>query len=102
MPEPIFVVRKDLEKNELIVGYESDAWLYGKELIVSQMHILGRDDFTFPLSAKVKIRYRQADQEATIEKVDEWYKVVFSETQRAIASGQIVAVYLEGELVMSW
>ena len=102
MPEPIFVVRKDLEKNQLIVGYESDAGLYGKELIVSQMHILGRDDFTFPLSAKVKIRYRQADQEATIEKVDEWYRVVFSETQRAIASGQIVAVYLEDELVMSW
>ena len=101
MPEPIFVVRKDILKNELIVGYEKDEWLYANQLIVSDMHFLWKDDFDFPLKAKVKIRYRQADQDATIEKVSEWYRVVFNDSQRAITSGQIVAVYLEDELVMS-
>jgi tRNA-specific 2-thiouridylase len=54
------------------------------------------------LKAKCKIRYRQADQNCEITKINEnKYKVKFSDKQRAIASGQICAVYLENELVMS-
>ena len=102
MPEPIFVLRKDLETNELVVGYQKDAGLYGEDLIVAQMHFLGDSDIEFPLTAKAKIRYRQADQDVVITKVPEGYKITFSETQRAIASGQIAAIYVWDDLVMSW
>jgi tRNA U34 2-thiouridine synthase MnmA/TrmU len=37
-----------------------------------------------------------------VEKIDEKnYKVVFDRNQRAIASGQICAIYLDDELIMS-
>jgi tRNA U34 2-thiouridine synthase MnmA/TrmU len=47
------------------------------------------------LKAKCKIRYRQEDQDCEIIKLkDDLYKVNFSKKQRAIASGQICAVYI--------
>jgi tRNA-uridine 2-sulfurtransferase len=59
------------------------------------------DNFEFPLKAKCKIRYRQADQDCIIYKENDRYRVEFKEKQRAIASGQICAIYLENELIMS-
>ena len=100
--EPIFVVKKDLETNEIIVGTQKDMELYDDRLKIKHMHFLGKKDFNFPLNAKAKIRYRQADQSCIIEKKDTLYRVIFQEKQRAIASGQICAIYLEDELIMSW
>jgi tRNA-specific 2-thiouridylase len=40
-----------------------------------------------------KIRYRQADQECTIEEYGTTKKVYFKNPQRAIASGQICVIY---------
>jgi tRNA U34 2-thiouridine synthase MnmA/TrmU len=55
------------------------------------------------LEAKCKIRYRQVDQDCEVEKIwEDKYKVKFKKSQRAIASGQICAVYIWDELVMSW
>ncbi|MCH2188450.1 tRNA 2-thiouridine(34) synthase MnmA [Candidatus Gracilibacteria bacterium] len=102
-PEPIFIVRKDIEKNEIIVGYGSDDGLYGNTLIMSHTNIINqtyhkKDHFT----ASAKIRYRQADQDCSVEKIGEGrYKVTFKNDQRAIASGQICVVYIGDELVMS-
>ena len=106
--EPIFVVKKDLEKNEIIVWSASDLELFSDELIMKNLNFINssyKDYFleNNNLEAKCKIRYRQKDQECTIEKIDEnEYKVKFKESQRAIASGQICAVYLDDELIMSW
>ena len=100
--EPIFVVKKDLEKNEIIVWNSNDLELYWEDLYVKEFHFLALDNFDFPLKAKCKIRYRQADQDCEIIKEKDWYKVNFSEKQRAIASGQICSIYIWEELVMSW
>ncbi|MFK7780208.1 MAG: tRNA 2-thiouridine(34) synthase MnmA [Candidatus Gracilibacteria bacterium] len=99
--EPIFVVKKDIEKNEIIVGTNSDLELYDDKLFVSEFHYLGKNNFEFPLKAKCKIRYRQADQGCIIYKEENKYRIEFSDKQRAIASGQICAVYLDDDLVMS-
>jgi len=99
--EPIFVIKKDIEKNEIIVWTSSDLQLYDNELFVSDFHFLAKNNFKYPLIVKAKIRYRQKDQECRIEKLDFWYKVIFNEKQRAIAQGQICAIYLNDELVMS-
>lgn len=100
--EPIFIVRKNIEKNEIIVWNSDDLELYNNSLFVRQWHIIWNKNITFPLNAKAKIRYRQDDQECLISSIDSGYEVVFQKDQRAIAAGQICAIYLEDELIMSW
>jgi tRNA-specific 2-thiouridylase len=105
--EAIFVVKKDLEKNEIIVWTSSDLELYDDELIIKNVNLLSTEGFS-PLNswwwwkAKCKIRYRQADQDCEVIKIwEDEYKVKFKEKQRAIARWQICAIYLWDELVMS-
>lgn len=103
LKDPVFVVKKDIEKNLLIVWTDKDAELYWNELFVKNMHFLS-GEVDFPFKWKAKIRYRQKDQHVTIHKIEEnKYKVEFEELERAIAPGQILAVYDENDfLVMSW
>ena len=105
-PKPIFVVRKDIEENEIIVWDESDIELYDDSLFIGEFHFLTSPPAPLlrwegSLKAKAKIRYRQADQEVEIFKKGKWYEVVFKEKQRDIASGQVCAIYIDDELVMS-
>lgn len=103
LKEPVFVIRKDLENNLLIVGTEKDLELYSPSLVMKNINFLWKTDFEFPLKAKSKIRYRQSDQDCKVFKIDNnTYKVVFEKEQRAVAQGQICAIYLEDELIMSW
>lgn len=116
--EPIFVVKKNIEKNEIIVGTASDLELYNDKLFVKEWHFIASYEGVgesaqimegiegWSLKAKAKIRYRQEEQDCEIKKVSScwestWYLVKFSKKQRAITSGQICAVYLGDELVMS-
>lgn len=99
--EWIYVVWKNIERNEIIVWTKDDIMLYDDMLFIEYMHFLAWDDFLFPLKVKCKIRYRQEDQDCEIFKLKDLYKIVFKEKQRAIASWQIVAVYINDELVMS-
>lgn len=100
--KPVFIVKKDIEKNEIIVWTEDDLKLYNDTLIMNHATFLSKNDFKFPIKAKAKIRYRQKDQKCEIKKIDSKnYEVKFEEKQRAIASGQICAIYLKDELIMS-
>ena len=97
--EAIFVVKKDLEKNEIIVWTSSDLELYDDKLVMSYINNLSSWQWW---KAKCKIRYRQADQNCEVIKISEdKYEVKFEERQRAIAKWQICAIYLWDELVMS-
>lgn len=100
--EPIFVVRKNIEANEIIVWTQKDLALYNDMLFVNKWNYLSDENIKFPLKAKTKIRYRQADQDCLISKVESWYEVKFDQDQRAIAAGQICAIYDWEELIMSW
>lgn len=104
--EPIFVVKKDIEKNEIIVWNSNDLELYDDKLFVNEFHYLTSPPAPLlkiegSLKAKCKIRYRQADQDCIIYKEENRFRVEFKEKQRAIASWQICAVYLDDDLVMS-
>lgn len=99
--EPVFVVWKNIEKNELIVWTENDLNLYSNELLMSGLNFI-KKDLEFPLKAKAKIRYRQEDQDAEVTLLsDKTAKVVFDKPQRAISSGQICAIYDGEELILS-
>lgn len=103
LAEPVFVIKKDLEKNELIVGTDKDVNLYSESLVIKNINFLS-GELAFPLRAKAKIRYRQQDQNCEVTLPENGkYKVTFDEKQKAVASGQIVAIYDENDfLLMSW
>ncbi len=102
LKQPVFVVKKDLENNILVVGTSQDMDLFQDELVIKNIHFLSQP-VSFPFSGKAKIRYRQDDQGCEIfEEKWEKYRVKFKEKQRAIASGQICALYDENDfLIMS-
>lgn len=101
LKEPIFVIKKDIERNELVVWNSWDIKLYSDKLYCNNLIFIS-EVYDFPLKAKAKIRYRQVDQDLEIVKLwKENFEFVFEEKQRAIASGQVVAVYIWEELIAS-
>ena len=102
LKEPVFVIKKDIVSNTLIVWTTNDEKLYDNKLKLQSLNFLS-DKIDFPFNWYAKIRYRQQDQKCIVEKVWEFYQVTFNESQRAIAPGQICALYDENNfLVASW
>ena len=94
---PLYVVRLDAVKKQVVVG-QSES-LFGKSLQVASMNWLVDTEPSLPAEYVVKIRYRHNGSAARIEKKEEGYFLTFAEPQRAITSGQFVAVY-SGELLL--
>lgn len=103
LKEPVFVIKKDLENNLLVVWTDKDVNLYSDSLIIKNVNFLSWS-LIFPFDGKAKIRYRQQDQECKISFLKNGkYETKFLQPQKAVASGQIVAIYNENDyLVMSW
>ena len=95
---PLFVLGFNQEKNEVIVGEESE--LYKKEILVGDINLLLVDEITEPMKVDVKTRYSSKVAKATIsmQGVDK-IKVVFDEPQRATTPGQS-AVFYVGDIVL--
>lgn len=89
--EPLYVLRLDREKNEVVVGTESE--LYKNELEACDLNFLVDIDFSKPIEVKAKIRYRAKEAECVLEVKDGSAKVIFKEPQRAITPGQSVVFY---------
>ncbi len=89
---PWYVKAKDLDTNRLVVTQDPRA-LLNNWLSAAQLNWLARD-IRPPLRCTAKIRYRQADQEATVTmRADGTALVRFAEPQRAITPGQYVCFY---------
>lgn len=97
---PYYVVDKDFKRNQLLVTNDKqDPKLWGKEFEVSELSWAG-DVPSFPLKARVSIRYSHQDYAAEITKVGkDKIKVVFDEPQRAITPGQSAVIY-DGEILL--
>ena len=91
--EPWFVIDKDIEKNELIIGQGGDHKdLYSKALIADSFNFINEREF--PIKCTAKFRYRQKDVGVTVEKLDEEnYKVIFDKPEKSVTLGQIVVLY---------
>lgn len=101
LKEAVFVVKKDIENNTLIVWTSNDLKLYSKNLFCNNLNFIAKK-YPFPLIAKAKIRYRTEEQNVVVNDLWDWKtEFIFEEAQRAIASGQIVAIYLWNELIAS-
>ncbi len=98
---PYYAAFFDYEKNDLyVVKNFNDPVLYGKEMMIKNFYWSNIKSLNFPLKVKVVIRYRHKPVSCRVEKVkNKMLKVVFSQKQRAITSGQS-AVFYEGNKVL--
>ena len=92
--EPLYVIKLDKEKNEVVVGKEED--LYSKELYANDLNFILDIDLTKPLEVMAKIRYRAKEAKALMQmQPNGEVKVTFEEAQRAITPGQSVVFYID-------
>lgn len=89
--EPLYVVRLDKEKNEVIVGNEKD--LYSKILYANEINWMIDNKLEEPIKVLAKVRYRAKEAEAIVYTDEKCVRVEFKEAQRAITPGQSVVFY---------
>ena len=92
-PVPLFVLGFNSEKNEVIVGEESE--LYSKEILVKDINLLLVDEIKEEMEVYVKTRYSAKEAKAKIIQNGEYIKIVFDEPQRAITPGQSAVFYID-------
>jgi tRNA-specific 2-thiouridylase len=104
---PLFVIATDVEKNIVYVGQgEYHPGLYRQALYIreNETHWVRPDLALKPCDTerfKVRIRYRQPLQAATIYKLENGLIIYFDHKQRGITPGQFAAWYAEDELIGS-
>lgn len=94
---PWYVVQKNIEDNELIVAQDHDhPLLHNHGLTASDINWIAGEVPEAPLQCQAKNRYRQADQDCIIEKIEDGVCTVkFDLSQRAITPGQFIVFYKE-------
>lgn len=91
---PWYVIKKDLDKNQLIVSQgNNNPLLYSQRLITKNIEWIDGKGPGLPFQCTAKTRYRQADQQCTIINVDGGIQVTFDEPQRSVTPGQYVVFY---------
>jgi tRNA-specific 2-thiouridylase len=92
--DPWYVLEKNLERNVLVVGQGNDhPRLFSSALGCSTIYWVNELDVSGPLRLTAKVRYRQPDQDCTLELIDEGYLIRFDTPQRAVTPGQSVVLY---------
>lgn len=95
---PLYVLKVDPIGNTVTLG--ENTKLYERELTAADINLISLEAIERPMRVKAKIRYRQAEQWATVQQVDEdRLKIIFDEPQRAITKGQAVVMY-DGDTVV--
>jgi tRNA-specific 2-thiouridylase len=92
---PWFVVAKDVERNVVVVERgENHPALFADSLTTLVPTWVSGVSPTLPFSARAKIRYRQPEQECTIEKsLGDTLSITFANPQRAITPEQSIVFY---------
>ncbi len=95
---PRYVCKIDVEQNQVVLSKE-DA-LFTTTLRAKNINLISVDKIEAPMHIKAKVRYRHAEQPATVTQIDEdTLEVVFDEPQRAITKGQALVLY-DGDVVV--
>ncbi len=98
LPAPMYVLSKDLEKNEVILC--SNEELFSSSLDCCDVNWIAFGEPPESFRAAVKIRYNQKEQPATVTVTGKArVHIEFDEPQRAIAKGQ-AAVFYDGDTVI--
>ena len=96
--QPMYVCAIRPEANTVVLGPEQA--LYTDRATVTAVNWCSDAAPTAPLSCRVRIRYRQPEQPATVFPLPEGRaEILFSQPQRAVTPGQ-AAVFYDGNLVL--
>lgn len=95
--EKRYVVALDADRNEVVVGGESDLWSNG--LTASRVSFVSGQCPGGSTRVRVKIRHRAPEVLATLDSDGERAVVRFEEPQRAVTPGQAVVFYDGDEVV---
>ena len=103
--DPWFVIGKNLDKNELLVGqgYENEH-LYATSLDATKLNFIAPiDEYGTDFHCTAKFRYRQKDEGVSVHLNDDFSKVIveFDRPVRAITPGQEVVFYNGEECIGS-
>ena len=90
--KPFYVLQKNIEKNQLVVGYEDDPLMYSKEASLTDLHFISGTP-TLPLTCKVRLRHRQELQDVILTEANGNYLLHFKTSQKAITPGQFAVFY---------
>lgn len=97
--EPWFVAEKDVPRNILYVVQGDHPSLYSTGLRATGVSWIA-GEAPDKLHCTAKFRYRQPDQEVTVERIgDGTYEVTFGAHQKAVTPGQAVVFY-DGEVCL--
>ena len=105
--DPLFVLKKDIDKNILYVGMGSDhPALFKKALFISKKDIHWvRNDLTIEpnqsMEVYFRVRYRQPLEKGKIFMYSNGLFILFDRPISSIASGQFASWYIENELIGS-
>ena len=105
--DPLFVLKKDIDKNILYVGMGSDhPALFKKALFISKKDIHWvRNDLTIESNQSMevyfRVRYRQPLEKGKIFMYSNGLFILFDRPISSIASGQFASWYIENELIGS-
>jgi len=92
--EPWYVIDKDLDNNQLIIGQgHQHPRLYKTELYCHSLHWIAGTAPDLPYRALGKIRYRQTAQACQIHPDPRGYRIEFEQPQCAITPGQSLVLY---------
>ena len=94
MGYPIYVIKKDAKTNTVIVGKKEELSCHS--LIAKNVNIIGKLPRNEKIRIKAKTRYRQLEKDAYLMLKDDDLAIVeFLKNDEAVATGQIVAFYME-------
>ena len=92
--DKIFVVGKDMDRNILYIAYgENNPYLVSTSCVVDQINWLSKDK---PEKCTAKFRYRQKDNDVTLEYHDDYIIVRYPQGVKAVTPGQ-ACVFYNGE-----
>ncbi|KAJ6576715.1 tRNA-specific 2-thiouridylase [Mycena vulgaris] len=99
MPEKLYVLRKDIPANTILVGPDRDPALYSRSVRARDFAWIWADDPPAALpqgvQLSVQIRHRMAAVPCTARTADNdaGVEITFAEPLRGVASGQVVALW---------
>lgn len=96
--EPLYVIKKDLEKNQVVLGRAKEGMV--RSFVADDLNLISVPRLTESLYLPVSIRYHQSPQPARITQIsDSAVRVELDQPQRGIAPGQ-AAVFYDGDAVV--
>jgi tRNA-specific 2-thiouridylase len=92
--EPLYVIGFNKEKNQVIVGKESE--IYSTEMLINKINLLLVDEIKGKMPVLVKTRYSVKEEKATIKMIDkDLIKVTFEKPTPRITPGQSAVFYID-------